>query len=220
MGCNGRILITSYTIQNRESFLEGYLSTSHIIPKSNHWPISQNKTPHLPYALPNPHSVRPRGVKEHEWSLYLVIGGLSLLLMIAYVLGEKRRALFLFSPPFPLFSFSVFSQWFSLSMFLCFFFCFLSLYTTPPTQAQLFSTLPNLLSFPSSFFLQVCHRLLWFCYFYSCGCNWVPSFLHQVYHRHLGGSIAVGATGFVALIESVAARAGVAWPLILGYRCW
>jgi hypothetical protein len=69
VSCNERILVTSYAIQNQESFLEGHLSTTHIILKSDPGPISQNKfgmttkqTPPLPYVLPKPHSMRPWGI--------------------------------------------------------------------------------------------------------------------------------------------------------------
>jgi hypothetical protein len=69
VSCNEHILITSYAIQNQESFLEGHPSTPHIIPKFDPVPISQNKsgmitkqTQPLPYVLPKPHSVRLRGI--------------------------------------------------------------------------------------------------------------------------------------------------------------
>jgi hypothetical protein len=67
--CHESILDTSYVIQNWKSFLEGRLPTPHIIPKTDPGPISQDKSgiatkqaPPLPNVLPNPHSVRPRGV--------------------------------------------------------------------------------------------------------------------------------------------------------------
>jgi hypothetical protein len=69
VSCNERIIVTSYAIQNWESFLEGHFSTLHIILKSDPRPISQNKsgittkqTPPLPYVFPMPHFVRLSGI--------------------------------------------------------------------------------------------------------------------------------------------------------------
>jgi len=70
------ILDTSYFIQNWESFLEGHLPTPYIIPKTDPGPITQDKSgiatkqaPPLPNVLPNPHTMRPRGSKEHQPAL-------------------------------------------------------------------------------------------------------------------------------------------------------